>query len=243
MHERALGNVREGLLRAGIVPRHVDRYVLELGDHMAELVARERAAGLDAHAAEAKARVLLGTDAQLVQAMIDSGAPRSLAARAPWAILGIAPVVVLVASMILLGAGSMAILAPYAELSGSAVPAHVHVIGLAITLLGSYVIAPALAAACIAIALRQRLSSRWVWTGLALIALASGPLGIHIDFPQLESGLPGGIRGSLIQTVHAAGRVDFQATLLVMSLRAFALLALSTLVLRLSRQRTDTEVA
>src|SRR5271163_4327337 len=89
-------NVREQLLRAGIAPRHVHRYVIELREHLADLTARERASGLDAKAAAERARAILGTDTQLAQEMIMRGAPRSFAARVPWAAFGIIPAVTIV---------------------------------------------------------------------------------------------------------------------------------------------------
>lgn len=242
MHERRLLNIREQLLRAGIAPRHVNRYAMELRDHLTDLVARERSAGLDLLAAEAKAWMMLGTDAQLVQAMIDRGAPRSLAAKASWAVFGILPLVALVLMTILIAAGSVAFFAPFRDLS-SPVPENVHAIGLVVTMFGSYGIGPALAIACIVIALRQRLSSGWVWVGLALIALASGPLGFHIEFMRPEDGMPGGIRGSITQTVQAAGRIDVATTLLVMSIRTFILFAFSSLAFQMLRQRADADVA
>jgi hypothetical protein len=112
MHEEAFLNVRESLLRAGIAPRHVNRYVMELRDHLADLVAREHSAGLDLPAAASKARMILGTDTQLVQAMLDRDAPLSLAAKAPWAVFGILPLLALVVTMILLAIASFTYFAP-----------------------------------------------------------------------------------------------------------------------------------
>ena len=63
-------NVREQLLLAGIAPRHARRYVTELREHLADLVAQERATGLEVAPAEERARSLLGSDAQLAEAMI-----------------------------------------------------------------------------------------------------------------------------------------------------------------------------
>ncbi len=51
--------LRERLLRAGISPGHASRYVTELREHLADLVAQERTSGLDARQAEANARALV----------------------------------------------------------------------------------------------------------------------------------------------------------------------------------------
>lgn len=236
MRDPTLVSVRERLLRAGIAPRHVRRYIAELQDHLEDLVARERSAGLDGQAAAARARQMLGTDLQLAQAMIDRGTPRSLAASTPWMVFGVLPLLALVTMMIVLGIASFAFFAPFQNLPGDSIPQHVRAIGGLVTLVGSYCVGPALAIACIAVALRQRLSSRWVWAGLALLALASGVLGVHVDFLQPQGDSPGGIRGAMAQTVHAAGRIDVAATLLVVSIRASVLFMLSVLALRLLRK-------
>ena len=62
-------NVREQLLKAGIAAGHVNRYVVELREHLADLTSRERANG--AGDAAARARTIMGSDAQLVQAPED----------------------------------------------------------------------------------------------------------------------------------------------------------------------------
>jgi hypothetical protein len=236
MQRHPLENVREQLLRAGISPRHVRRFVLELHEHLADLVARERANGLTEDEAELKARTLLGTDNQLVRSMIERGAPRSIMSRAPWAVLGIVPVLTLIVVVMLLNSWAMTALFPYRALSGAAIPENIRAIGVALTILGSYVIGPALAAACIALSLRQRLASRWVWVSLALIALISGPLGVHIQFLSSEAGAVG-VRGSALPTVYEAGRINVAATFAVIAARAVVLFAASALAYRLLKQR------
>ena len=71
-------NVREQLLEAGIAAGHVNRYIIELREHLADLTSRERANGADPKDAASKARTLMGSDAQLVQAMLDRSPPRAL---------------------------------------------------------------------------------------------------------------------------------------------------------------------
>lgn len=228
MPRPSLEHVRSQLLRAGFPPRHVNRYVRELQEHLADLVTREQSIGLTMQEAQAKARTLLGTDAQLVQAMIDRRPPRSLAAKAPWAVFGVAPLLALIVTALLLGNWSIAFFSPYHELSAAAIPQDVRSIGMTLSFIGSYLIGPVLLAACIAIAVRQRLSSRWVWTGLVLIALICGPFGFHIEF--LTSGGPaGGIRGSVTQVVSHSGQVDAGATLIMMGARTAVLFVLSAL--------------
>jgi hypothetical protein len=54
--------LKERLLRAGIGPRRVRRYLAELTDHLAELTAQEEAAGDRPAEAATRARILLGSD-------------------------------------------------------------------------------------------------------------------------------------------------------------------------------------
>jgi hypothetical protein len=243
MHEPVLRNVRERLLREGVAPRHVKRYVMELRDHLADLVERECNAGLARPAAEAKARAILGTESQLVQAMLDRGAPRSVAARAPWLAFGIVPILLLLALMVLLGAASFGWFAPYQDSPSAELPTSIRWLGLVVTAVGSYGIGPLLALGCVIIAVRQRLASRWVWVGLALVALVSGPIGIHIDFLSAVDGATGGIRGALTHTVQNGGRLDPGATAVLIAARTLGLLVFSALAYRVLRQRIEGDVA
>src|ERR1700720_2457956 len=52
--------LRERLLRAGVAPRHVRRYLAELADHLADLRAEEEGAGRSRADAESAALVRLG---------------------------------------------------------------------------------------------------------------------------------------------------------------------------------------
>jgi hypothetical protein len=225
--------VRIQLLRAGIPPGHVNRYVRELREHLSDLIERERAKGLSTGDAEAKARALLGTDSQLVQAMVDREPPRSLAAKAPWAAFAILPLVIFIFATALLARWSISIFAPYTALSGADMSTGVRALGMTLSFVGSYLLGPMMAAMCIVIALRQRLSSRWVWTGLALIALVCGPMGLHIQFLSPEGGAPGGIHGSVLAA----------ESLTVIGLRAAVLFAVSALVYGFLKQRFESSHA
>lgn len=84
--------LRERLLRAGVAPRHVRRYLAELTDHLADLRAEEERAGRSRADAEAAALVRLGSMEDLARAMIGKRQLQSWSARAPWAMFGLAPV-------------------------------------------------------------------------------------------------------------------------------------------------------
>src|SRR5271166_6182591 len=87
--------LRERLLRAGVAPRHVRRYLTELADHLADLRAEEERAGRSRADAESAALARLGRTDDLAKAMIEQRQFRSWCVRAPWAIFGLGPLVCL----------------------------------------------------------------------------------------------------------------------------------------------------
>jgi hypothetical protein len=89
--EKQFRELRDRLLRAGIAPRHVRRYMRELKDHLADLKVEEERAAHDRSVAEQKALARLGTSDDLVQAMITQRQFRSWSTRAPWAAFGLGP--------------------------------------------------------------------------------------------------------------------------------------------------------
>jgi hypothetical protein len=231
MHPHSFESVREQLLRAGIAPRHVNRYVTELREHMTDLVARERAAGLDAREAESKARTILGSDIQLVQAALNRGAPRSWAAKVPWAVFGLLPAAVVFTVSAIVAMTMFRLLMPVREILPGQMPGGYQTLIVAATILTGYVVGPLLAALCIAIALRQRLSSAWVWVGLAVIALFSGLFAFHAP------SAPGDMYRA-VQLVTENGRVNGPATLLWVGLRASVLFGFSALAYRALKRRS-----
>lgn len=229
-------NVRERLLRAGIPPGHARRYVAELREHLADLEAQERASGLDARQAEASARALVGSDAQLAQAMIDK-APRSLAARAPWSVFTVLPVLLLIGVVYVTGHSMFRLLSPIQGLAPADMPAGYANLIAAVSFFTSYLVGPLLVAGCITAALRQRLSSAWVWVGLALIALLSGPFGFHMNFVPYAGGGQGRTLFSAIGVVYQDGRVDPAATLGLAAMRAAILFVAAAIAWRALQAR------
>jgi hypothetical protein len=94
MLQSRFNRLSERLLHAGIAPRHVRRYVRELGDHFDDLVREEKADGATRELAETRALSRLGNDDDLANAMLSRPELRSLTARYPWAVFGIAPLVI-----------------------------------------------------------------------------------------------------------------------------------------------------
>ena len=229
-------SVREQLLSAGIAPRHVNRYITELREHLADLAARECATGMDARQAHERAIALLGEDRQLAQAMIEKGATRSLAARAPWSVFAVLPLVALLAVLGVTFFAMFQLLWPVRDLTPTDIPAGYSALIAVVSFVTTYVVGPLIAAGCITMALRQRLSSGWVWIGLALVALISAPLGFHMHSIASDSGQTQTIfsgTGVVFQNGHA----NVAATLSVAALRAAVLFTMAAITYRVLRSR------
>src|SRR2546423_11577805 len=87
--------LRERLLRAGVAPRHVRRYLNELADHLADLRTEEERAGRSRADAESAALIRLGGMDDLAKAMTEQRHFQSWCGRAPWAMFGLAPLLFL----------------------------------------------------------------------------------------------------------------------------------------------------
>ncbi len=92
MQPHPFESLAERLLRAGVAPRHVRRYLRELSEHQEDLLRAELAKGSDAIAAREAARARLGTEESLAQSMLERPELRSTAARFPALVFGFGPV-------------------------------------------------------------------------------------------------------------------------------------------------------
>lgn len=190
---RSFAELRERLLRAGVAPQHVRRYLAELADHLADLRAEEERAGASAVDAERSALARLGGIEALAAAMIDQRRFQALSARAPWAAFALAPLAVLAGAYFI--AGTILLTGWKIFLPQSASPFVGPLHGLAIPYFAvgrmDYFLAPVLVGWAIAIlAARQRSPRIWPIAGLVLIALAGG--GAH--FNATASAVAGGAR-------------------------------------------------
>ena len=90
-----LNELRERLLRAGVAPRHVRRYIKELADHLADLRAEKEREGRSPADAESESLMRLGSMDDLAKAMTERKEFQSWCVRAPWAMFGLAPILFL----------------------------------------------------------------------------------------------------------------------------------------------------
>jgi hypothetical protein len=185
--------LRERLLRAGVAPRHVRRYLAELTDHFADLRTEEEDAGRSRADAESAAILRLGGMDELTSAMTEKRQFQSWSVRAPWATFGLTP------PILLAGAWFVALFILWSGwkmfLPGADTPFGGHRVyklanwyfqaGKAL-----YFVAPILVGWGIGlIAARQRFKPVWPTIGLALIALMGGTAQVHAS----RTAVPGGL--------------------------------------------------
>ncbi|MHB8529213.1 MAG: hypothetical protein ACYC8V_06845 [Caulobacteraceae bacterium] len=180
--------LRERLLRAGVGPRHVRRYLRELADHLADLRGEEEGAGAGPAEAQSAALARLGGIDALAEAMIAQRQLRSWWSRAPWALFGLGPVVVLAGAYFLAGLilwSGWRMFEP-----GRATPFVGRLHGVAILYFGigrlDYFTAPILIGWAIGLfAARQRSRAVWPLAGMIANALIGGAVQFHAVRPSL----------------------------------------------------------
>ncbi|HEY6447287.1 MAG TPA: hypothetical protein VIY53_12570 [Acidobacteriaceae bacterium] len=188
--------LRERLLRAGVAPRHVRRYLAELRDHLSDLTAEEERGGRSRADAASAALARLGSTESLAAAMLGKPQLRGWSARAPWAAFGLAPLCVLAAAYLLacvyLWLGWRVFLPAADTPFGGAVRGPMYGLENLYFQAGKffYIGAPLLAGWGIAlVAARQRLSAAWPLVGWALVAWMGATASITASRTLVPRGL------------------------------------------------------
>ncbi len=203
--QRQFRELREQLLRAGVAPRHVRRYLTELNEHLADLIGEEERAGRKPADAKAAALARLGKVEDLARTMTERPELRSWTARSPWLVLGAAPILMLAcawsAALVILWSGWRWFLA------AEPTP-FVPVRGLAIGYFGAgrmlYEWAPVLLGWwVVALTARQRLHVGWPAFGLAWLALLGATGMVEVNRPHLT--LPGHVGISFLAGIEKFG--------------------------------------
>lgn len=190
----SFNELRERLLRAGVAPRHVRRYLNELTDHLADLRAEEERAGRNRADAESAAMMRLGRMDDLAQAMIEQRQFRSWCVRAPWAMFGLVPLCLLAGAYLIacvyLWCG-WKIFLPGADTPFGASTGPIYGLENIYFQAGKfyYFGAPVLVGWAIGIlAVRQRLRMVWPIVGLVLIAGMGATTQIHAGRTAVPNG-------------------------------------------------------
>jgi hypothetical protein len=230
---KSFSDLRERLLRAGVAPWHVRRYLAELADHLADLKLEEERAGRGRAGAEIAALTRLGGVDALAKAMIEQRQLQSWCSRAPWAVFSLGPLIILAVAYLI--AGLILWSGWKIFLPGSETP-FVPTQGLSVPYFAvgrlDYFFAPILIGWGIGLfAARQRSKAIWPVVGLILNALIAGAVQFHAVRPHL----PG-----------ADGQVSVGFTFANSLGHAFGILLLTTspyLVWLIARALTDSRLA
>ncbi|MGH9514514.1 MAG: hypothetical protein ACRD3P_02425 [Terriglobales bacterium] len=190
---KPFNELRERLLRAGVGPRHVRRYLKELSDHLADLRAEEERGGRSGVEAGAAALARLGGMDDLGKAMIERREFQSWSARAPWAVFGLGPL------CLLAGAWFIALLILWTGWQIFMPQASTPFIGLidgwAVLYFGVgrllYFGAPIFIGWVMGlVAARQRMKALWPAIGVIAISLLSALAQVHAHGPATPGGFP-----------------------------------------------------
>jgi hypothetical protein len=180
---RPFEEVHERLLQAGVAPRHVRRYERELTEHLDDLIAMQRARGYEGEDAQLRARALLGPDEELTNAMLSRGQFRSLSARAPWLVFGVAPLFVIAG--LLTGVAFTMVGVWHFGLAGH-VPSGARWLTDILRLwCGMVTVAtgPLAATFFMILALRQRLPLRWPMVAVLIVAILTAFMTFVVKLP------------------------------------------------------------
>ncbi|MGH9771868.1 MAG: permease prefix domain 1-containing protein, partial [Candidatus Acidiferrales bacterium] len=223
---KPLHDLRERLLRAGVAPRHVRRYLRELDDHLADLTAEEVAAGREPAEAETAALARLGTVDDLANAMIGRRELQSWAVRAPWATFGLGPLAALagayfIACFLLWWGWKLFVPAAATPFGYALPPTHAYANIYFLADKSWYFGAPIVIGLGLAmIAIRQRLKFLWPAIGLALIAYMGATAHIYAGRFSVAHGL-GHIRMSFFSAppsgAAASGELLYAAVIFALS--------------------------
>jgi hypothetical protein len=175
------------LIHAGIAPRRARRILREFSEHHADLIAEQRALGLDSAAAEAAAVARLGTEQELVADLLIRSELRSWTRRRPAVAFALTPLLSFAAAF----AASllvMVVLLNWRKTQGdplngaSAVMQWIGGYGVAYLLWGL----PLAAAVTLAvIAIRGRESSIWPCIGILMTCSVGALTNFSVDVPPL----------------------------------------------------------
>jgi hypothetical protein len=166
-------NLTEMLLRGGIAPRHVRRYLAELREHLEDLTAQQRQADYGEEDAVIRARARLGTDGELAAAMLEQKQFRSWTARAPWAVFVLLPPFAAIAIGILF-IGTLVLIGKhygFLDMHAALPPQWFQLLATGVVGFSNLVINPLAATLFVGFAARQRLAMIWPLAATALLLI------------------------------------------------------------------------
>ena len=223
-------SLRERLLRAGVAPRHVRRYLSELCEHYDDAVQAELAKNADLAAAREAAWARLGTEESLTQGMLERPELRSTAARFPALVFGAGPALTWLGAPIAIA--TLLSLLPRAIRRVEVSAAFIDVY-YALCFLHTRLLPVLLGALVLELAARRHLGARWPLVGAAAVDLLAGSFTVY-SFPG-QLGVYSALLPWLLPFTNVLGRRDLTA-LGEGLLRAAGMLVLSLLLQRVFRR-------
>lgn len=207
MQSHRFNTLKERLLKAGVAPRHVHRYIRELRDHYEDALQEELTRGMDRTAAEQAAGTRLGDERELENSVLARPELRSVIARFPLLAFGIAPLCIWVGTFALL---SLLFFAMFSSANlGRPEP---FLAGYALCIFIARVLPVLLGVAALILCARQRLPSRWPIIGIAIVAVVSGTLSVSMVLPTAgqtgQIGVDSSLLPFLFPNMEAAGMPD-----------------------------------
>lgn len=235
MPHSQLERLAELLLRGGISPRYVDRYIAELSDHFDDLVRSARERGLPPSEARQLALARIGTPDALAGAMLARADLMSFEARYPALTFGLGPLVLLAAAAavgIFLLMGVVISLKPAAPTVFEA-PEWLRTLATAWLAFLQYVMPVLVCAAVAGYGLRRRAALPWIVMGVVIAGYVGGAFDVALIWPTM--GRPGelevgasfvapypDVRGSMLRALINIGLVAIPTVWLHRILRARA---------------------
>jgi hypothetical protein len=191
------------LLRGGIAPRHVRRYINELSDHYDDLLDAARRSGQSPQDAERHALAQLGTPEDLAKAMLSRDDLKTLSARYPKSFFGAGPLLTLIVSLLgtgfllvavallgqaMFGAKTSADLTPEQLVSMQQLQPMFDALAWA----AKFILPVALGWLFLRHAIQQHAELRWVVVGVVAIAVVGGGADVAALLPAAP-----GVKGEL----------------------------------------------
>ena len=193
MDNRELLAYKNRLLDAGIGWRQVRRNLREVKDHYQDLEQQARDGGLEASAAQQRAREQIGDLDQLADAMI-AGNARSLLHRHPVAMTVVLPFMAYIAACILLVLGLIFVvdlLELKSAAENGAMPAWISAFFDAALFTQTWLFTPLLASMLIVFSLRNRVLPRFWLPGLLLLCILGSGSTMVASIPDPATGSEG----------------------------------------------------
>ncbi len=162
--------LRERLLRAGMAPRHVRRYLRELKDHYDDAILAELGKGVGRAVAEESAARRLGEPDHLVESALARPELLSWSRRWPWAVYVAAPLILFAAAFVATILAMTGVMRLVMSGTVGTFPAPLREVLESIRLFGLYVLRVIAASGFALLATRRGVSRPW---GLAAITLVT----------------------------------------------------------------------